>query len=186
MKTQVDKKAVQDLLKKVFYTPHGVHDIMEILHRILPLIEQDVDEDTLVRGIVKIELEMDPDQSETRIADDAVFISRCVRELDHHIDKRAVVEAALAEISTIESKAERLKVMQQQVSDIFCKLDDRTKAILEIRAELARVDGEINTDYMNCLDQLGEVSLDVLQGEPDLKPLLEAYGMARTILTQNE
>jgi len=186
MKTKVDEQAVRDLLKVVHFTPRGVRKILETLRNILPNIIDCDDEGQvgkIIRDIVSTEFRGGSENDEY-ILNFSLSLYRCTRELDYYTDKRSVVEATLKKVIDLESKAERLKNMQLQARDIFHKLDERTKAILEIKSTLESTGGEINVDFCNLLDDIDidPASVETLRNEPELAPLVDAYKLAREII----
>jgi len=182
MKTKVDEQAVRDLLSVVKNTPQRACEILMILRQITPLLEMGHEE-----RAIKIALHLERKQypeSKTDLEYFRLNIYYCIRELDHYANKRRVVEAALAEINDIAGKAERLKAMQQQIIDIFHKLDERTKAILEIKSTLESAGGEINVDFCNLLDDIDidPTSVETLRNESESSCLVDAYKLAREII----
>jgi len=178
MKTQVTTQSVKDFIKATISTTNWSREIIEAIQIALPQIETG-DEAGAIQMAVLAKANRDSNLSQEDLDDFGERTFHCIRELDYYKDKRAVVEAALVKIKEIQSKENRLNQMQQQIRKIFMDLDPRTKAILELRRELVRVDGCSTTDYANLLDDFESVDVDVLRIEPELAPLLEAYDMAR-------
>jgi len=179
MKAKVTTQAIKDFIDSTISPASWSREIIEAVQIALPQIETG-DEAEAIQTAVLVQAGRDPNLSQEDLDGFGMRTLRCIRELDHYKDKRAVVEAALVKIKEVQSKENRLYEMQQQIRKIFMDLDPRTKAILEIRRELVRVDGWScpGTDYANLLDDFESVDVDVLRIEPELAPLLEAYHMA--------
>jgi hypothetical protein len=181
MKTKVTREAIRDLIKSTGKMVHWNKVFLYSIRKSMLLIEQDR-EDELIDLVIKDlskEFSYLSDGEERRA--EHITVKMFLRELDYYLDKRAVIDEAIAECEKLESKIERLKELRPIVRDIFEKLDDRIKALFELHDELMRLDGVASLNYQDYVDDFYPESVDALRDDPTFNPALEAYDLAREV-----
>ncbi len=180
---QVEKDAVQDLLRTIPWSSTGMKWVVEILGQILPEIEAG-DEKAAIETAVRVAKNR-PDYDPESLAFMTLkkLVRRCIHELDYHTDKIALLRAAIMIVNDVRLAEECLYESQHKIQSIFQDLDERTKAILSVYRELSQIDGVTNppTNYGSLIDNLETVDIDVLREEPDLAFLMEAHDKARSM-----
>jgi len=137
---KVDEQAVLDLLRSTDRNPERMQAVLEDLLELTPWL------DAHAEDIEQMPIGSRPDRGECCSLPKEEIIS-CMTELCNHVDKRAVIEAALAAVMEIRS----LEGREAQVAEVFKRLDPRTRAILALRDSLSRADGVLGTGYCNAL-----------------------------------
>jgi len=97
MKTKVTTQAVKDFIDSTFSPAGWSREIIEAVQIALPQIEAG-NEAEAIQAAVLAQAGRDPNLSQEDLDDFGMRTLRCIRELDHYRDKRAVVEAALVKI----------------------------------------------------------------------------------------
>jgi hypothetical protein len=104
-------------------------------------------------------------------------------ELEYYLNKRVVLEAALARARDLAQKEKWLEAMEKKVHQIFLGLDAKTRTLLDVYMTLRLLDSVTeHTDYSGLLDDLGPVCLDALETDPKLRLLVEVYHAADELL----
>lgn len=201
-----DKNATNNLIDKIrIWTPCSAREILKSLKRILPILEEsdsianevlstywicfkdsDVNEPIIVLYLRSC---YEEEYKEEVGSPDLIIktLRTCVQEFDHYIPsvKAQIVDAALAKVSGLAEKAERLKEMLPKVKELCDSLDKRTKEIITIVRQLMDVETNICPEgYKNYYCELFKsthVNISVLRDEFSVKPLIEAYDLAVSV-----
>ena len=180
MGRQVTREAVKDLI----HSTHKMADWNTILFRSIRssmlLLEQGRKEELIDMVAKDLSRRFDCVRENKEYAV-SFSVESVLQELENHLDKRAVLDAAIAECEKIESNIEQLKELQLTVKGIFEKLDDRTKALFEIHDELMRLDGRTCLDYCDCIGVFFPPDVNSIRGDSTLAPAIEAYDLARDV-----
>lgn len=207
-----DKNATNNLIDKVkMWTPYTAREILIMLkQKILPDLEEDcsieyeeitafaacfVDDVNDIEHTEPFHLRSCYEEKyEEKLKEEehgflnlvTNTLQACIQELDNYTPplKAQIVDAALAKISGLAEKAERLKEMLPKVKELCDSFDKRTKEIITIVRELMEVESNICPGYKNYHFELlrsTQVNISVLRDEFSVKPLVEAYDLAISV-----
>ena len=172
----VDRQAVRELLETIKYTPAGCKEVLETLLAVVPLIEAG-EEDQAIEAMAQAERERDSIFSKAGAAH-TDYIRWIIRELDHYKDKRAMIEAALAEVDRQQDIIDELEALLPIVKAAWLKLDPKIVAAFALYQELASISSEINVDYLNELLYV-DSDVSLLRDDAMFTLPLRAYDLAR-------
>lgn len=110
-----------------------------------------------------------------------------IRELCYHVPP--VREGMIIAVQTLARDAMATRAALDRcfgsVVREMQQLDNRTRAILEIRETLAAATSNIEeADYTSITDELPAADMDALRNEPGLAAIVEAYDLAVRVLEQ--
>jgi len=178
---KVTDQAVQDLIDLINLTPAGTREVLETLQDVLSILDTG-DEGKAIRVAAQIKtIETNRGSIYSKVGFSSKYVQRLIRELDHYLDKRSVVEAALAKSCDLEGNNSTLKQMLPEVKAAFGNLDQRTKEIFGVFMELVTVSGNINVDFDNEILEVVTAKPLILRNEPKLAVIIQAYDLARPI-----
>jgi hypothetical protein len=172
--TPKEEESVYDLLRVIMRSPLCTMAVLEDLLKLSQVA--DGDSEVFESAVIGSR----PGREKARLS--ASGVKECMTELAHYVDKRPVIEAAMAVISSIQTKADHLDSRKEEIAGIFRGLDVRTRAILKVQAELSAVDGVVNTTLCEAVHDVGEVDVEAsLGGDAQLRSLVELYTIAREV-----
>jgi len=182
MKPQINPQAILDLLRHIDRTTAFRKALLESALEHLDILE-DGDEEAFVEVVPEDPRLLYPGLD---TPDEMATVRACIKELalelHNHVDKKALLQAALNALAPHIDRKRKLTALEEKIQRAFRQLDPRTKALIEIRDELLRVDGVCNTAFCRCID-IGQVDVEtVLGGDPSLGDLLEAFRLAHSLL----
>lgn len=179
-KQRVTKRAVHDLLHEIPYTTGWTREVLRILLAVMPEIQVGNRMGAIEKAVAIVAGRPILEPKTWTPTTIRVQMISLLDELDHYCDPEAVVRAALADLIDLSASESQLQKMQEQIAAVFARLDNRTRALIEIRRELMSVDGVSNeVRFCELLDDnLGPVDVEALRNEPDLALLVDAYELA--------